>query len=351
MKKIFRSAYNCFLFFCLTAFIVSCCMILFLNTFADTMGITFTEENLELAAKQTFGNVVLLSVIFTAIDAVRRRFTVDKPVKRITDAAEKMTRGDFSVRIPRMKNPGADETFNRIIDCFNQMAQELSGIETLREDFVSNVSHEIKTPLAVIKNYSALIADSGISAEQRMEYAKAIEGATERLNELVTNILKLSKLENQQIFPKAESYELGEQLCECLLELESCWEEKNIEIKTDIAENIKVYTDREMLDIVWSNLFSNAIKFTPENGCVSVALTCENGVASVSVSDNGCGISKDVGKKIFDKFYQGDTSHTSQGNGLGLALVKRIIDITSSEISVESEPGKGSVFTVRLKAE
>ncbi len=349
MKKMLRSVWSCLVFFCLTAFIVSCCMMLFLSTFANTMGIVFTEENLELAAKQTFGNVVLLSVIFTAVDGIRRRLAVDRPVKRITEAAEKMTKGDFSVRIPKTKDIMPDDTFNRIIDCFNKMAQELSGIETLREDFVSNVSHEIKTPLAVIKNYSVLIADEDLSVEQRTEYAKAIGSATEKLNGLVTNILKLNKLENQQIFPKGERYDLGEQLCECLLDFEARWEEKNIMIKTDIEENVTAHTDREMMGIVWNNLFSNAIKFTPAGGCISVSLRSENGEAIVSIKDSGIGISREIGEKIFDKFYRGDTFHTEQGNGLGLALVRRIIDITDSEISVESEPGKGSIFTVRMK--
>ena len=173
--------------------------------------------------------------------------------------------------------------------------------------------------------------------------------ATHRLNDLISNILKLNKLDNQQIFPETSVYDLGEQLCECLLGFEELWEKKGIEIGTDMADSIMVKSDREMMSLVWNNLFSNAIKFTEKGGCVSLSLTAENDNAVVTITDTGCGISKEVGTHIFDKFYQGDTSHASQGNGLGLALVKRIVDITGSEISVSSEVGKGSTFTVKMR--
>ena len=239
--------------------------------------------------------------------------------------------------------------FNTIIDYFNRMAEELSGTETLRTDFISNVSHELKTPLAVIQNYGNMLAQPGLSEGQRREYAEAITDTSRRLANLITNILKLNKLENQQIFPTVRTYSLSEQLCECFLSFEGAWDAKNLEIETDLAENVMVDTDAELLSLVWNNLFSNAIKFTEPGGLVSLSLKTEGSLAIVTVSDTGCGISRETGAHIFEKFYQGDTSHAIQGNGLGLALVKRVIDIIGAEISVESEVGKGSTFIVKLK--
>ena len=228
------------------------------------------------------------------------------------------------------------------------MAEELSGVETLRTDFIANVSHELKTPLAVMQNYGTMLQQPGLSEENRIEYAKAITDSSRRLADLITNILKLNRLENQRIYPDKQTYNLGEQLCECLLNFESTWEKKDIEIETDIEEEVFIKSDAELLTLVWNNLFSNALKFTEPKGTVTLSLKTDGEFAVVKVSDTGCGISPETGRHIFEKFYQGDTSHAAQGNGLGLALVKRVIDIVGGDISVESEIGKGSVFTVRI---
>ena len=225
----------------------------------------------------------------------------------------------------------------------------MSGLETLRTDFIANVSHELKTPLAVVQNYGTMLQQPGLPEEKRIEYAKAITDTSRKLADLITNILKLNKLENQQIYPENHIYNLGEQLCECLLDFESVWEQKKIEIFTDIEEEVFVETDTELLSLVWRNLFSNAMKFTEPEGSVYVTLRSENDFAVVEVKDTGCGISPETGKHIFEKFYQGDTSHSTQGNGLGLALVKRVMDIVGGDISVSSEIKKGSTFTVRIR--
>ena len=230
----------------------------------------------------------------------------------------------------------------------NAMITELGSIETLKTDFVSNVSHEIKTPLAVIQNYSSLLNAENLTEQERREYAGAISAATIRLNILITNVLRLSRLENQQIRPKSEQFDLGGQLTECLLGFENIWEEKEIEIEPDIEDDVLITSDRELLSIVWNNLLSNAFKFTEEGGTISVSLRTEDETAVVSVKDTGCGMPPETVRHVFDKFYQGDTSHSIQGNGLGLALVKRIVDIVGGEIRVESEPGEGSTFTVKL---
>jgi signal transduction histidine kinase len=266
----------------------------------------------------------------------------------ITDAAEKIMNGDFSVRIEEMHGSGM-EGFNQIGESINAMAEELSSVETLRTDFIANVSHEMKTPLAVMQNYGTLLQTPDLSEEKRIEYAKAITDASRRLADMMTNILKLNRLENQQIYPNPTTFDLGEQLCESLLQYESTWERKNIEIETEIADSVLISADAELLSLVWNNLFSNAFKFTEEGGKVTLALTADGKYATVKISDTGCGMSAEVGAHIFEKFYQGDTSHATQGNGLGLPLVKRVVDIMQGEIGVESAVGVGTTFTVKIR--
>lgn len=350
LRRVLVALYRYAVLFLLVAFMLTCCMELFLNMMSRTMTLELTAENLSLAAKLTFGNVILLSAVFIAIDIWRRKKTVGRPVKRITDGAQRIMEGDFSARIvPIAGIAGEQDGFNEIIDCFNRMAQELSTMETLQTDFVTNVSHELKTPLSVMGNYGTLLQQPDLPEEKRLEYAKAVTEASRRLAELVSNILKLNKLENQQHTPKAEPFDLSDQLCLSLLGFEQIWEDRDIAVETELIDGVMVCADLELLNIVWNNLFSNAFKFTPPGGKVTVRLWCEGEYVLVQVEDTGCGISREVGARIFDKFYQADTSHSGQGNGLGLALVRRVVDMTRSEIRVESELGKGSTFTVKLR--
>ena len=327
LQNVLRMISGFLAFFLTIGFAIFCCMMLFLNVLADTMNLTFTATNIAAAAKITLVNVLLIAVLFTLVDHIRRKISVDRPVKIITDATEKFMKGDFSVRISPMQGAGS-EGFT---------------------DFVSNVSHEMKTPLSVMQNYGTLLQGAELSQEKRIEYAKGVTDASRRMADMMTNILKLNRLENQQIFPKMEVFDLGEQLCECLLQYESVWEKANIEIETDIAEDVKVKADAELLSLVWNNLFSNAFKFTEAGGTVSVSLAATSHHAIVKVRDTGCGMTPEIGAHIFEKFYQGDTSHSTQGNGLGLALVKRVVDIMQGEINVESTVGKGTTFTVKIE--
>lgn len=349
MKTVLKEIRHFVVFFLLVAFVITCCTMLFVSTLSNTLNITLNDRDLNSAAKLTFMNVVILSFVFYVIDTIRRRLTVERPVKRITDAAEKIMQGDFSVRVSSQSKVGTDDTFNQIIECFNKMAEELGSVETLRTDFIANVSHEMKTPLAVMQNYGTLLQSPELSEEDRMEYAKGVTDGSRRLADMMTNILKLNRLENQQIYPQTTEFDLGEQLCECLLQYESVWEKAEIEIDTDIAENVKVKADAELLSLVWNNLFSNAFKFTEAGGTVTVSLSATEHHAIVKVKDTGCGMTQEVGAHIFEKFYQGDTSHSVQGNGLGLALVKRVVDIMQGEIRVESTLGKGTTFTVKIR--
>ena len=347
--KMLRAVSRFCAIFLVFAFVITCSTMLFVTVLARTLGVTLTDENVNVAAKLTFWNAILISLLFTALDTVRRRHTVDRPVRQIAEATEKMIRGEFDVRIRPTVGLTSEDPFNEIIECINKMATELSGVETLRTDFVANVSHEMKTPLAVMQNYGTLLQTPDLPEEKRIEYAKAITDASRRLADMMTNILKLNRLENQQIYPNLTTFDLGEQLCESLLQYESTWERKNIEIETDIAESVLVSADAELLSLVWNNLFSNAFKFTENGGKVSLTLTADEKYATVKISDTGCGMSAEVGAHIFEKFYQGDTSHATQGNGLGLPLVKRVIDIMQGEISVESAVGIGTTFTVKIR--
>lgn len=343
VKRSLLSLRSFLIFFGLTAFTVTCCMLLFLD------GSGISEERIREKAGLTFANVVVLSGLFTLIDFLRRDYSVRCPLNRIREATEKMRQGDFSIRVERPKIPAFTNEIDVIAEDINKLAEELSGVETLRTDFIANVSHEIKTPLAIIQNYAAMLQDNALTEELRTEYVKTLTEATRRLSDLITNILKLNRLENQRIYPQARRFNLSEQLCECLLTYESIWEEKAIRIETDIKPDIMIEGDSELLALVWNNLLSNAMKFTDRGGTVSVAVRRDGSAVAVTIADTGCGITPEAGKHIFEKFYQGDPSHGTQGNGLGLALVKRIMDILQGEISVQSEVGKGSRFSVRLE--
>ena len=347
--KILRGIYSYFLFFLLVAFLVTCTTMLFVSVLSQNLGVELNDENVQLAAKLTFLNVIVLSVIFFIIDVIRRKVTTEKITNRITASAKRLVSGDFGVRLSPVSEFSADENYNEIIACFNKMAEELSSVETLRTDFISNVSHEMKTPLAIMQNYGRLLSAEELSDEKRIEYAKEITESSRRLADMMTNILKLNRLENQKIYPKSERYNLTEQLCECLLQYESVWDKSGIEINTDIEEDVFISADSELLSLVWNNLLSNAFKFTRPGGKVTLSLKTDGEFALVGVSDTGIGMSSEVGAHIFEKFYQGDTSHATSGNGLGLALVKRVIDIMQYDVAVESAVGVGTTFTVKIR--
>ncbi len=349
MRKALLSLYHYFCFFLLMAFVITCSMLLFLSMLREATGLELTKENVSGAAWLTFCNVVFLSLVCTVIDASRRKLTVDRHVKRIVAAADRITKGDFSVRIPPIHSINRADGLDKITDAINTMAQQLGSVETLQTDFIANVSHELKTPLAVIQNYAVLLQQENLPEGERVAYGKAVTDACQRLAGLITNIMKLNKLENQKIFPVPQNYDLGEQLCSCLLGVENVWEEKEIQIRTDIPENVYIDADPELLRLVWNNLLSNAFKFTEKGGTVSLSLNTQGEFVVVNVSDTGCGISPEAGQHIFEKFYQADPSHATEGNGLGLPLVKRVVDIMGGDISVSSAVQQGSSFTVKLR--
>lgn len=290
----------------------------------------------------------LLALAFSLITNRQIKDSYDLPMRRLGEAAKKVAEGDFSVYAEPVHTPDNYDYIDVMFLDFNKMVQELGSIETLKNDFVANVSHEIKTPLAVIRNYTTFLRNENLPSETREEYIDSIVTATDKLTTLVTNVLKLSKLDNQEIVPAVQPFNLCAQLSACVLEYESLWEEKSIELVVDMDDKVIVTADEDMLELVWNNLLSNAIKFTAHGGKVSLTQTSDADSVTVSVADTGCGMSAETMKRIFDKFYQGDTSHSSDGNGLGLALAYRAIEKQGGTLSIVSELGKGSKFTATL---
>lgn len=314
--------------------------------------VTLINENLHwptivqvLIPTVYWGLVAGALTLFTRYKIVK---TYDQPMKELAKAAGKVAKGDFSVYIPPLHTSNRHDYLDLMFLDFNKMVAELGSLETMRSDFIANVSHEIKTPLAGIQNYAQLLQRPGLTKEDQETYVSAILSSTRRLSALVTNILKLNKLESQQIVPHYEPYDLSRQLSDCAMSFEPVWEEKDIEFEADIEDRATVYGDASLLELVWNNLLSNAFKFTEPGGSVTLRQTSEEGCVTVSVSDTGCGISQEAQKHIFDKFYQGDTSHATEGNGLGLALVLRVLQLMNASIQVDSAEGQRTIFTVRI---
>lgn len=293
---------------------------------------------------------ILIAVLVTMWLGRQMRKVYEEPMKRMAEATGRVANGDFSVYIPPLHTPEKLDYLDVMIMDFNRMVEELGSIETLKTDFFSNVSHEIKTPIAVVQNSAEMLKDTSLSAEEQQAYVDTIIQSSKKLSALITNILKLNKLEKQNIQPVMEEYDLCEQLCQCAFQLENLWEEKEIEFEAELEERAMIHGDESLLELVWINLLTNALKYTERGGAVKIVQTSDKNGVTVSVSDTGCGMSKETMKHIFDKFYQGDTSHSMSGNGLGLALALRIVRMLEGSIEVESELGKGSTFTVRLPA-
>lgn len=310
--------------------------------------ITKKTDNISLIAVLILIEIIILATFCTIFDWIRRKIMVDRPTRKILQATEKIAEGDFSTRLVIAHEYGKYNEYDYIMENLNKMAGELQKNEVLKTDFISNVSHEIKTPLAVIQNYATLLQDDTLDSATRKDYTQTLIAASKRITDLITNILKLNKLENQEIQEKYEPFNLTEALAECVVEFETLIEKKNIELNCHF-DDVMIFSSKSLLEIVWNNLISNAIKFTPDGGNIDIFLQCKGKDVEIKVADTGVGMTSEVGEKIFEKFYQGDTSHSTQGNGLGLALVKKVIDILGGEIAVQSELNKGSTFTILLK--
>ncbi len=286
---------------------------------------------------------VLMVFFITTLAASMGRGKL-KPINDLVQAMRHVSQGDFSVRVDC---EDVDGDMGRLVRSFNDMASELGGLELFRKDFINNFSHEFKTPIVSIRGFAKQLEREDLTEAQRREYLDIIVSESDRLANMSGNVLLLSKLENQTIVTDKTRYQLDEQLRKCILLLEKQWTQKDLELDIDLNE-VEYFGNEEMMQHVWVNLLGNAIKFSPEGGVLGVTLTQTEGQAVVSVRDTGPGMDEATRHRVFEKFYQGDTAHAAEGNGLGLSLVKRIVDLCQGTVEVDSTPGQGSTFTVKL---
>lgn len=328
--------------------------ITFLIVFCNSYGLIMLYNRLirENLTVMLFSLAIIMYLVFGCLFSavlvyITRARVYSRNIQMLCKAAQRVADGDFTVRLEVYENKISKTEIDLLKEDFNKMVIELSSLEGMRDGFISDVSHEIKTPLSVIQGYVTLLEDSTISKEKRNEYVHLISMEIHKLSSLVTNVLKINRVENQSILQK-EWYSLDEQIRCCILNFEREIEEKKITLETDLKE-IDIYNDKTLLEIVWNNLLSNAVKFTEQKGRIEVFLDETDKEIIVSVGDDGCGIKKEYQKEIFEKFYQVDTSHSQEGNGLGLSLVKKITEKLNGEVSVVSEENEGATFIIKLK--
>lgn len=268
-------------------------------------------------------------------------------ITKVSEGMREVAKGNFSTRVKERDKSEALSEFGELERTFNRMASDLEGIEIFRNDFINNFSHEFKTPIVSIRGFARQLQSDSLSDAQKKEYVDIIVTESERLANMSSNVLLLSKLENQQIVSDKTEFYLDEQIRKCILLLEKSWSDKGIELDIDLDE-IRYTFNEEMLSHIWINLISNAIKFTSDGGRISCDLHADGESIVFTVSDSGIGMSEETLSHIFEKFYQGDKSHSTLGNGIGLNIVSRIVTLAHGDIKVESEVGKGSIFTVTL---
>ncbi len=297
--------------------------------------------------RSLLGNLLLVLMGLFIVYLLSRR--IAQPIVNLTEATREVARGNFDIAVdPHMPRfAGGIREVAELADNFNRMAHELKSVEYLRRDFTSNLSHELKTPVAAISGYARILQLEGLSPEEQVECAKAIQAESTRLSSLSDDLLKLTRLESHPQLQTGAKYMLDEQLRRCATALHPAIEKKGLTLSVDLTR-VAVHADETLLMQVWTNLIDNAVKFTPRGGHIRLSLTRKSGTARVVIEDDGIGIAPDDVKRIFEKFYQVDTSHHTGGNGLGLSLVKRILDICRGTIEVASSLGGGTRFVVTL---
>lgn len=266
-----------------------------------------------------------------------------KPIRDLIEAINQLAQGNFHVRIQL----NLTNEFVKLSDSFNCMAQELENTELLRSDFINNFSHEFKTPIVSMRGFAKLLKNHDLSDQERDEYLDIIIQESSRLSQLASNVLNLSKIENLSILSDMERFDLTEEIRRSVLLLERKWQTKDLELIVDMDE-LEYWGNKGLLNQVWINLMDNAVKFSPEKGKIGLKLHRQGNFMVFQILDHGCGMAKEVQAHIFDRFYQGDTSHTAEGNGLGLTVVQRIVQLHQGTIQVHSEEGLGTTFTVFL---
>ncbi|KAF1296173.1 hypothetical protein BAU15_10310 [Enterococcus sp. JM4C] len=306
------------------------------------------ESGLKYIVLSMGAYIVVISFLITLLFAWLRKKFIHAYFDKIKTATRKVAQGDYSVRIEPSRSDGKKDEFEVVFEDFNSMVEELGSTEMLKKEFISNVSHELKTPISVIHNYATILQEAHLSEADKIKYTQTIVKASSRLSVLVTNILQMSQLENQKISILSKRYNICEQIRRCALGFESIWEEKNILLDIQLEQDIFIESDEDLLDIVWNNLLSNAFKFTPPGGSVKIFSPSSAPTLAISIADSGCGINDKKVDYIFDKFYQADTSHATKGNGLGLSMVKEVVKLLGGTIAVDSIENEGTIFTVSL---
>ena len=291
---------------------------------------------------------VIASIIIGGLLSIIAWNIILHPLNELIKATRKVTRGDYSAHLDiGWYEKHTVKELNQLISNFNAMTKQLSSTEMFRKDFISNFSHEFKTPLVSIKGFARQLHEGDLTPEQQKEFSKIILDEAEYLSALASNTLMLTNLENSAMVSDMNTFSLDEQLRNCMLRLEPQWSQKSIEIDMELDE-VDFCWNEQLLAHVWNNLFDNAVKFTPEKGSIYVSCEEKKGVVTVCIRDSGEGIAEDALPHIFEKFYQADASHSTKGNGLGLPLVKRIIKLCGGHVAVASTLGKGTEFTVTL---
>ena len=310
--------------------------------------LTPLKEKLGLTPVSLTIIVLIFSYISSSVFSVIINRNIFIPLRKLTAVTKEVAGGNYDVSLDGITNFYTKLTdLGSLVDAFDDMTHELSSTEIFRNDFIHNFSHEFKTPIISISGFAKQLYKGDLSPEQQSEFARIIMDESQHLANMSSNVLLLSKLESQEIISDKETFSLDEQLRTCMLMFEEQWSEKNISINMELDE-IDYYQNKDLLYHVWVNLIGNAVKFTKESGNITVSCHRANKAIYVNVTDDGVGMDKETLSHVFEKFYQGDSSHATAGNGLGLSLVKRIIDLAGGRISVVSEPEKGSTFTVSL---
>ena len=285
---------------------------------------------------------VLSAVVGAGLTLLLSRIPL-KPIRDLIEAINQLADGNFKVRIHLDLN----REFERLSESFNRMAQELENTELLRSDFINNFSHEFKPPIVSLRGFAKLLKNPDLSQEDRDEYVDIIIHESTRLSQLAANVLNLSKIENMSIPSDMERFDLTEEVRQSILLLESKWQKKELELIIDMDE-VSYHGSRNLLNQIWINLIDNAVKFSPDRGKIKIKLHQDKGNTVFQIIDNGCGMSQDMRLHIFDRFYQGDPSHTTEGNGIGLTVVDKIVRLHKGYVAVGSEEGIGTTFTVTL---
>lgn len=287
-------------------------------------------------------NTIIISFIFMKIASKKML----QPIQQLKEATKKVAAGDFSVKLESQR----EDEIGELTTNFNEMVKDLGSIECLQKEFIDNVSHEIKTPITSIQGFAQLLEDDKLTNEERKEYSNIIKEESNRLLNLSTNILKLSKLQNQNKITQKEQIDIAEQIRKAINLLEPKWNKKELIFNVSMEKKY-FYGDEELIFQIWINLIDNAIKFSKQNGKIDITLEEKNDKLEIKIKDSGIGMDEEHRKRIFSRFYQIDKSHSEEGNGLGLAIVKRIIELSNGEIGVESQENIGTTVIVRLPVE